>query len=169
MKGGEDDDKGIVSDIDGVENLGLREMSRSIRDGICVCVAVVVVGALMVAVGVVVLVVVVGIVVFVMVVRVSCIGVVGVVGVLCIGALEVYCAGVVDILALGGVLVVEVVEGVELVVGCVVKRVAKLVLGCVNGRGYFLCSFNLKLVEMNGLSVDGFLFGMVIWVDCFIL
>ena len=84
-------------------------------------------------------------------------------------SVEVYCAGVVDILALGGVLVVEVVEGVELVVGCVVKRVAKLVLGCVNGRGYFLCSFNLKLVEMNGLSVDGFLFGMVIWVDCFIL
>ena len=86
MKGGEDDDKGIVSDIDGVESLGLREMSRAIRDGICVCVAVVVVVALMVAMGVVVLVVVVGIVVFVMVVRVSCIGVVGVVGVLCIGA-----------------------------------------------------------------------------------
>ena len=161
MKGGEDDDKGMVNDIDGVESLG--EMSRSIRDGICVCVVVVVVVVvLMVAMGVVVLMVVVGIAVFVMVVRVSCIGVVGVVGVLRTGALEVYCAGVVDILELGGVLVVKVVEGVKLVVGCVVKRFAKLVLGCVNGRGYFLCSFNLKLVEMNGLSVDGFLFGMVI-------
>ena len=162
MKGGEDDDKGMVNDIDGVESLG--EMSRSIRDGICVCVVVVVVVVvvLMVAMGVVVLMVVVGIAVFVMVVRVSCIGVVGVVGVLRTGVLEVYCAGVVDILELGGVLVVKVVEGVKLVVGCVVKRFAKLVLGCVNGRGYFLCSFNLKLVEMNGLSVYWFLFGMVI-------
>ena len=63
-----------------------------------------------------------------------CIGVVGVVTVLCIGVLEVECLGVVDILVLGGVFVVEVVEGVELVVGCVVR----LVLWCVNGRGYFL-------------------------------
>ena len=53
---------------------------------------------------------------------------------LCIGVLEVECLGVVDILVLGGVFVVEVVEGVELVVGCVVR----LVLWCVNGRGYFL-------------------------------
>ena len=39
----------------------------------------------------------------------------------------------------------------------------------MNGRGYLLCCFSLKLVEMNGLSVSGFLFGMVIWGDCFIL
>ena len=45
----------------------------------------------------------------------------------------------------------------------------RLVLWCLNGRGYFLCCFSLKLVEMNGLSVGGFLFWMVIWVDCFIL
>ena len=53
----------------------------------------------------------------------------------------------------------------ELVVRCVVR----LVLWCVNGRGYFLCRFSLKSVEMNGLSVGGFLFGMVIWADCFLL
>ena len=35
----------------------------------------------------------------------------------------------------------------------------------MNGRGYFLCCFNLISVEMNGLSVDGRLFGMVIWAD----
>ena len=35
----------------------------------------------------------------------------------------------------------------------------------MNGRGYFLRCFSLKSVEMNGLSVGGFLFGMVIWVD----
>ena len=35
----------------------------------------------------------------------------------------------------------------------------------MDGRGYFLRCFRLKLVEMNGLSVRGFLFGMVIWVD----
>ena len=87
------------------------------------------------------------------------------VGVLCIGALEVDCEGVVDILVLGGVFIVGVVEGVELVVGCVVR----LVLWCVNERGYFLCRFSLKSVEMNGLSVGGFLFGMVIWADCFVL
>ena len=34
---------------------------------------------------------------------------------------------------LGGVFVEEVVEGVEQVVGCVVR----LVLWCANGRGYF--------------------------------
>ena len=162
--GGEDDDKGMASDIEGVRSLGGREMTRSMRDGICVCVVVVVV-ALMVAKRVVVLMVVVRTVVLVMVVRVSCIGVVGVVGVLCVRALEVDCEGVVDILVLGGVFIVGVVEGVELVVGCVVR----LVLWCVNGRGYFLCRLSLKLVEMNGLSVGGFLFGMVIWADCFVL
>ena len=50
-EGGKDDDKGMISDIEGVRSLGGREMSSSIRDGICVCVAVVVVVvvALMVA------------------------------------------------------------------------------------------------------------------------
>ena len=149
----------------------VREMSRSIRDGICVCVAVVVVVvvALMVAMGMVVFMVVVGIVVLVMVVRVSCIGVVGVVGLLCIEVLEVDSVVVVDILVLGGVFMVEVVDGVELVVGCVVRHVVRLFLCCVNERGYFLGCFSLKLVEMNGLSVDGFLFGMVILADYFIL
>ena len=56
-------------------------------------------------------------------------------------------------------------KGVELVVGCIVR----LVMWYMNGRGYFLCHFSLKLVEMNGLSVGGFLSGMVIWVDCFVL
>ena len=85
---GEDDAKGMVSDIECVRSLGGREMSRSIRDGICVCVVMVVVVAvvllvvvvLIVAMGVigeVVLMVVVGIVVLVMVVRVACVGVVG--------------------------------------------------------------------------------------------
>ena len=35
----------------------------------------------------------------------------------------------------------------------------------MNGRGYFLCCFNLISVEMNGLNVNGRLFGMVIWAD----
>ena len=152
-------------------------MSRSIRDGICVfaVVAVVVAVVLVVVValkgmmGVVVLMIVVGIVVLRMVVRVARVGVVGVVGVLCIGVLEVDCVGVADILVLGGVFGVEVVEGVELLVGCVVRLVVRLVLWCVNGREYFLCCFSLKLVEMNELSVGWFPFGMVIWADCFIL
>ena len=46
-------------------------------------------------------------------------------------------------------------------VGCVVR----LVLRCADGRGYFLCCFNLMSVEMNVLSVGGCLFGMVIWAD----
>ena len=49
------------------------------------------------------------------------------------------------------------------------RGVVRLVVWCVNGRGYFLCCFSLKLLEMSGLSVGGFLIGMVIWVDCFIL
>ena len=40
---GEDDEKGMVSDIEEVQSLGGREMSRSIRDGICDCMVVVVV------------------------------------------------------------------------------------------------------------------------------
>ena len=99
-----------------------------------------------------------------MVVKVASVGVVGLVGVLCIGVLEEDCVGVVEILLLGAVFVMEVVERVDLVV-CVVRRVVRLVLWCVNGRGYFLCCFSLKLVEMNGLSVSGFHFGMVIWED----
>ena len=119
--------------------------------------------------GVVVLMVVVEIMVLVTVVKVVFIRVVGVVGVLGIEVLEVNCVGAVDILMLGAVFVVEVVEGVELVVGCVVRGFVRLVLWCVNKRGYFLCSFSLKWVEMNGLSVGGFLFGMVVWADCSIL
>ena len=41
----------------------------------------------------------------------------------------------------------------------------RLALWCANGRGYFLCCFNLMSVEMNGLSVGGCLFGMMIWAD----
>ena len=110
------------SEIEGVRSRGGREMSRSIRDRICVRVTVVVV-VVVVLVGVVVLMVVVGIVVLVMVATVSCIGVVGVVGVL-----EVYCVVVTDILVLGGVFMVKVVEEVELMVECVVRRVVRLVL-----------------------------------------
>ena len=78
-EGGENDETGMVSDIEGVRSLGGREMSSSMRDWICVSVTVVVVVvavALMVAMGVVVLMVVVGIVVLVMVVIVLGIGVV---------------------------------------------------------------------------------------------
>ena len=39
----------------------------------------------------------------------------------------------------------------------------------MNRREYFLSLFHLKSVEMNGLSVGGLLFGMVIWADCFVL
>ena len=97
----------------------LGEMSSYMSNRIRVCVAVVM--ALMVVMGVVVLMEAAGIVMLVIVVRVSCIGVVGVVGVLCIRVLEVDCAGVVDILVLGEVFVVEVVEGLELVVRVVVR------------------------------------------------
>ena len=56
------------------------------------------------------------------------------VGVLYIRVVEVdFAEEVVDILMLGGVFVVEVVEEVELVVGCVVSLVL-----CANGRGDFL-------------------------------
>ena len=166
-KGGENDDKGMVRDVEVVRTLGGREMLSSMRDGICVCVAVVVavvVAALMITLGVVLLMVAVGVVALVIVVRVLCIGVVGVVGVLCIGAVEEDCEGMVDILVLGGVFVVEVVEGVE-PVGCVVR----LLLWCANGRGYFLCRYILKSVEMSGLTLGGFLFGMAIWANCFVL
>ena len=50
--------------------------------------------------------------VLVIVVRVSSIGVVWVVGVLYIGAVDVDCAGPDDIVVLGGVFGVKVVEGV---------------------------------------------------------
>ena len=137
-EGGENDVKGIVTDIEGVQSLSGREISSSMRDEICVCVVVVVVVVvLMVPMGVVVLMVKLGIVVLVIVVRVLCIGVVGVVGILYIGVVERDCARVVDILVLCGVSVVEVVEGLELVVGCIVRHVVTLVLWCVNERGYF--------------------------------
>ena len=35
-EGGVDDDKGMVSDIEGVRSLGGREMMKSTSDGICV-------------------------------------------------------------------------------------------------------------------------------------
>ena len=43
MGGGEDDDKGIVIDVEGVQSLGGRGTLSSMRDGICVSVAAVVV------------------------------------------------------------------------------------------------------------------------------
>ena len=71
----------------------------------------------------------------------------------------------VDILVLGVVFMMQVVEGVELEVRCFVR----LALWCANRRGYFLRHFSLKLVEMNRLTVDGVFLGMAIWVDCFVL
>ena len=79
--------------------------------------------------------------------------------------MEGNCTGMVDIVVLSEVFMVEVVEEVKLVVGCGVR----LDLWCANERGYFLCRFSLMSVEMNGLSVGGCLFGIVIWVDCFVL
>ena len=156
-EGGENDSKGMVSNVEGVQSLGGTEMLSSMRDGICAFVAVVVVAvvvvvvALMVVVEMVVLMIAVGVVVLVIVVIVLCIGMVVV---LCIGVVEVDYAGVVDILVLGEVFMVKVMEGVELVVRCVMR----LVLWCANGRGYFLCCFSLILVKMNGLNVGGCLF-----------
>ena len=66
---------------------------------------------------------------------------------------------------LGEVFVVEVVQVVELELGCVVR----LVLWCANCRRYFLCRFSLMFVEMNGLSAGECLFGMVIFADFFVL
>ena len=79
----EDDDKGMVSDVESVRSLGGRETLSSMRDGVCVCVAVVVVVVVVLIVAV--SVVVVGGVVLVIVLRVLrelCAGVVEVVGVL---------------------------------------------------------------------------------------
>ena len=135
---------------------GRREMLSSMNDRTCVCVQVMV--ALMVMMLVVVLLEVGGIVVLVIVVRVSHIGVV-----------EVDYGGVVDIWLLGEVFMMEAVENLELVVRVVVGCFVRLVLWCVNGKGYFLGRFSLKTVEMNGLSLGGFLFVIVIWVDCFVL
>ena len=47
---GGDDTKGMVNGNEGVQSLGGREISRSIRDGICVCVVVVVVVAVVLVV-----------------------------------------------------------------------------------------------------------------------
>ena len=156
-EGGENDSKGMVSNVEGVQSIGGTELLSSMRDGICAFVAVVVVAvvvvlvALMVVVEMVVMMMAVGVVVLVIVVIVLCIGMVVV---LCIGVVEVDYAGVVDILVLGEVFMVKVMEGVELVVGCVMR----LVLWCANGRGYFLRFFSLILVKMNGLNVGGCLF-----------
>ena len=87
-----------------------------------------------------------------------------VVGVVYLGAVEVGCSRVGDISVLGGVFVVVVVE-MELVV----EYLVRLVLWCSDGRGDYLGRFSLILVEANGLSVGVCLFGMVIWVDCFVL
>ena len=76
---GRDDAKGMVNDNDGVQSLGGTGMSRSIRDGICVCVVVVVIVAVVLLVVVVLIVVmeVMGVVVFMVVVGI-------VVGVACV-------------------------------------------------------------------------------------
>ena len=162
------DDEGMVNDVEDAWSLAGTKTLRSMMDRICLCVVVVVVVVtLMVAVGVVVLMVAV-VVVLVIVVRVLrelCIGVVEVVGVLCIELVEVDCTGMLDFIVLGGVFVVEMVEEVELVVKCVMR----LVLWCANGRGYFLCCFRLMSVEVNELSGNGCLFGIVILADCFLL
>ena len=51
-EGGEDDNKGMVSDVEDMGSLGGTEMLSSMRDGICLCVCmVVVVVVLMVVVG----------------------------------------------------------------------------------------------------------------------
>ena len=47
---------------------------------------------------------------------------------LCIGVLKVDCVGFVNILVLRAVFLVEVVKRKELLMGCVVRRVLRLVL-----------------------------------------
>lgn len=72
-----------------------------------------------------------------MVVAIPSVGVVVlmiVVEILCIRVVEVDCTEVVDILVLGGVFVIKMVEKMGLVVGCVVR----LVFWCTNERGDFL-------------------------------
>ena len=129
-EGGVDDAKGMVS-VEGVRSLGGREMFSSMREGISVCVVVVV---WMVAVGVVVLIVVAGAVgVVVLKVAVGVVVLMILVGVLYIGAVEMDCSRVVEIFVLGGFFVVVVVE-VELVVGCVVQPIR----GCSMG-GVIFC------------------------------
>ena len=76
--GGEDDDKGMVSNAEGVRSLGGRETLSSMRDGICVCVAVVVM-------------------VVVLIVIVSVVAVGGVVLVIVLRVLRELCAGVVEV------------------------------------------------------------------------
>ena len=75
-----DDDKGPVNDVEVVQNLGGREMLSCMTEGSSVCVVVV----LMVVVGVAEL--------------------MEVVGVVCLGAVEVDCSGVVDLCTLEKVL-----------------------------------------------------------------
>ena len=76
--GGEDNNKGMFSDVVGVRSLGGRETMSSMRDGICVCVAVVVV-------------------VVVLIVAVSVVAVGGVVLVIVLRVLRELCAGVVEV------------------------------------------------------------------------
>ena len=77
------------------------------------------------------------------------------------GVLEVDCVGVVGALVFSVVFMVKVVEGVELVMGCVVRCFVRLVLWCVNGTGHFLHRFIVKSVEINRLRVgDGDLVGL---------
>ena len=139
-EGGLDGGKGMVSDVVGVQSLGGREMFSSMREGIYVCVVMVV---LIVVVGVVVLMVVVGVLgVVVLTVVVGVVVLMIVKGVLYMGAVEVDSSGMIEIFMLGRFFVVAVVE-VELVVGCVVS----LVLWCSNGRGIFcdvLAGYRLK-------------------------
>ena len=88
-----DDAKGMINENEGVRSLGGRGISRSIRDGICVCLVVVVVVAVVLLLVVVLIVAIelMGVAVFMVVVgivvRVACVGVVGVVGILYIGML----------------------------------------------------------------------------------
>ena len=77
-EGGEDDGKGMVSDVEGMWSLGGRETLSSMRDGICVCVAVVVM-------------------VVVLIVAVSVVAVGGVVLVIVVRVLRELCAGVVEV------------------------------------------------------------------------
>ena len=78
-EGGEDDDKGMVSDVESVWSLGGRVMLSSMRDGICNCMAVVVV-------------------IVMLIVAVSVVAVGGVLLVIVERVLRKLCAGVVELM-----------------------------------------------------------------------
>ena len=99
-------------------------------------------------------------------------------GVLCVGELEVDCAGVVDIMVFSEAFVVELVEGFIYFIyllgsgtngGVCCGACCEAIPVVCEWEGYFLGQFSLKLLEKNGQSVRGFLFWMVIWVNCFVL